>query len=185
MSAIYLGVIVAVTLIVVAWFYWKPAQGFRSKFTYLTPAAPCICEAVRDLFSSLRTVLSLSHSFEATAARTDFPSCVRGSVTGARQSAKLIASALAATEAQMRGVEPMYASYHAIYRGMCGSDELLLNAAKVYMDTGRAVHQSMVSGGALCDAGVADAGATLINMGKQLHAVMRAVHRLGVALDLE
>lgn len=198
MSAICWGVVVVATFIIVAhfvWQYWNQRAGFRSKFTYLTPAAPSICEAVRDLFAGLSAVSVLSQSFEESAARTEFPSCVRGSVSGARQSALLIGGALASTKQSLAAAEPMYVNYHAVYRGLCGADSLLLDAAAVYIDTGRAVHQSMVTGGlaalpgagepVLCDGAVADAGATLINMGKQLHQVVRAIHRLGAALDLE
>ena len=79
----------------------------------------------------------------------------------------------------------MWANYHAVYKNMCGSDVLFLSAAEVYINTGRSIQQAMVTSGSLCDASMADVGATLIKLGNQMRSAVRSVHRLGVALDLE
>jgi hypothetical protein len=67
--------------------------------------------------------------------------------------------------------KPTYANYHAVYRVLCDADDCYLRVADVYISKGRELAGSE--------------GPALIGMGKQLQLLVRAVHELGTALNLE
>jgi hypothetical protein len=61
-----------------------------------------------------------------------------------------------------------YASVHAIYEGLCDADSMYLRVADAYIAKGGSIK---------CP--------PLIGVGKQLHLLVRSVHELGSALNLE
>jgi hypothetical protein len=132
---------------------------------------------------------------------------------GARQGVASLTRSLRGAGATLRAAPPTWAGYWAVYRGLALSDAALLCAAKTYEAAGHQIHQQLeavdlgapapngsgVSSpliqGALSDgspyllpesdSGLAEAGALLIALGAQLRVVVRAIHQLGVTLDLE
>jgi hypothetical protein len=188
-SNIYLGVILVIAIIIIAhfaWRYWKQHRG-KSTFSYATPATPRVRETVADLFATLKHMVVLGRSFEAQAdGLAASTGTARAHVAGARVSASHLVRALDRAEKGLSGAPPTYANYLAVYRGLSSTDATLLAAADAYVEAGRHVHQSMVlMVPGSHDSDLAALGNTLLGMGAQLRHVVRAVHRLGVSLDLE
>lgn len=182
-SGLCLGAILVILIIIVAYFAWrqKSRRGVAA-FTYATPATPRVREAVAGLFASLKHMVALGRSFENQAAHLDDATAI----VGARQSAAHIVGALDRTEKSLSGAPPTYANYLAVYRGLTSTDVALLNAADAYRYAGHEAQQlvALTPAGAPVGAYAAMAN-TLLAMGNQLRQVVAAVHRLGVALDVE
>ncbi len=183
-SSIYLGVILLIAIIIIAYFawrYWKKHRG-QDRFSYSTPAAPRVREAAGDLFASLKHMVSLGRSFEGQAARLGDAT----PIAGARLSAAQMVKALDRSEKALSGAPPTYANYLAVYRGLTSTDVALLNAADAYTNAGYQVHQAVTKALAGAPTGdLAALGNTLLSMGRQMRQVVASVHRLGVALDVE
>lgn len=132
---------------------------------------------------------------------------------GARQGVAGLALTVRGAGAALRAAPPTMAGYWAVYRGLALADDTMLCAARTYEAAGHQIHQQLaavelgapapngsgasgpfagaeLAGGApyllpASESGLAEAGALLVALGDQLRAVVRAVHRLGVTLDLE
>jgi len=182
-TSIYLGVILVIAMIIIAFFalrHWKKRSGGADRFTYATPATPRIREAVGDLYASLKHMVVLGRSFEDQASRPAFAG--RADIQGARRGAAQMVEALDRAEKGLSGAPPTYANYLAVYRGLMSTDRTLLGAADAYINAGHGVHQGVVLSGSGEEAAL---GNTLLAMGRQLRQVVAGVHRLGVALDVE
>ncbi|NBU26464.1 MAG: hypothetical protein EBS39_12795 [Gammaproteobacteria bacterium] len=195
-STICLGAILIIAMIVIAYFAGcrrkrhhrhhrrtlGPAERHqRDAFSYTTPATPRVQDAVADLFAALKHMVALGRSFEEASA----PAALHptAEVANARRSAAVLVRALDRAEKGLSGTPPTYANYLAFYRGLASDDASLLAAADAYTEAGRRALHSMAPDAH--DSDVASLGNTLISMGGQLRLVVRAVHRLGAALDVE
>ena len=193
-STICLGAILIIAMIVIAHFagcrrkrHHRRAESRRDTFSYTTPATPRVQDAVADLFAALKHMVALGRSFEEAST----PANVRGGASAAaaevanahRAGAAALVRALDRAEKGLSGTPPTYANYLAVYRGMASGDASLLAAADAYTEAGHRVQDSMAPNAH--DSDVASLGNTLIGMGCQLRLVVRAVHRLGAALDVE
>lgn len=185
-----LGAILLITLIIIAFFAWRrraAKAGERSRFTLATPATPLAREAVDGLFASLRRVIEVGRAFEDIAARAGNAT----PVAGARLSAGQVVAVFDRTERALRAAPPTYANYLAVYRGLTSTDTALLSAADAYVAAGQQVHQALARSSPVGLPGAApplsdvDLANCLIELGRQVRAVVGAVHRLGVALDVE
>ena len=173
-SSNYLGVILVIAAIIIAhfaWCRWKPHHN-KSKFSYTAPAPPCMQESIVSLFAALKHMVILGQSFEKQVAATGAPPEY---ITNARRSASYLVQSLDRAEKNLSVAPPTYASYLAIYRGLSSTDATLLIAADAYAEAGRRLQSSE-------EVSLSD---TLTSMGGQLRLVVRAVHGLGAALDLE
>ena len=191
-STIYLGAILIIAMIVIAHFAGcrrkrhhrrtlGPAERRqRDAFSYTTPATPRVQDAVADLFAALKHMVALGRSFEEASAKLHPTAEVADE---ARRSAAVLVRALDRAEKGLSGTPPTYANYLAVYRGLASDDASLLAAADAYTKAGRRALHSMAPNAH--DSDVAALGNTLIGMGGQLRLVVRAVHRLGAALDVE
>jgi hypothetical protein len=186
-SSAYLGAVLLIALILIAFFAWRRRQRARrlESFYYTTPAVPRLREAAAELFAGLHLVADLGRRFEGQAAALADAS----PVAGERLSAAQMTRALELTASALSGAPPTYANYLAVYRGLTSTDAALLDAADAYRDAGRRAHQAVAraaAGGAAEDTGaLAALGGTLLELGAQVRRVVADVHRLGVALDVE
>lgn len=190
-STIYLGAILIIAMIVIAHFAGcrrkrhhrrtlDPAERRqRDAFSYTTPATPRVQDAVADLFAALKHMVALGRSFEEASAKLH----PTAEGANARRSAAVLVRALDRAEKGLSGTPPTYANYLAVYRGLASDDASLLAAADAYTEAGRGALHSMAPNAH--DSDVASLGNTLIGMGGQLRLVVRAVHQLGAALDVE
>jgi hypothetical protein len=182
---LYLAAILVIAIVLIAFFAcrrWRARRARREGYSYATPATPRVREAVGALFGDLRQMVALGRRFEAEASRLDDATAVAGT----RMGAALMVKTLNRVEAELSGAPPTYANYLAVYRGMTSTDAAILAAADSYVSTGYEVQQGVARGSCAAPAGsVAEMGNTLVAMGRQLRVVVAAVHRLGVALDVE
>jgi hypothetical protein len=198
-NSIYIAIILVMIVIIIAffaWRSWKKRHG-ADGFSYTTPATPRVREAVSDLFASLKQMVALGREFECSAERVSAAPQLAvvsdaASIAGARLSACQMIAALDNAEKGLSGAPPTYANYLAIYRGLTSTDVELLNAADAYTNAGYQVHQAIARAQGLVTCSgpapggdLADLGNALKAMGSQLRRVVAAVHRLGVALDVE
>jgi len=175
-SSNYLGVILVIAAIIIAhfaWCRWKVHHN-TSKFSYTAPAPPCTQESIISLFAALKQMVVLGQSFEKQAAATG---ASPEYITSARRSASYLVQSLDRAEKKLSDTPSTYAGHLAIYRGLLSTDATLLIAADAYAEAGRRLQSSSGEEVSLSD--------TLTSMGGQLRLVVRAVHGLGAALDLE
>jgi len=178
---IYYAAIVALVLIIVAYFGVKRWRGHTDRFSIATPATPRVREAAGDLFAVLKNLGDLGRSFCAAAAdRPEF--------AASRVGVTHLLAGLDVVQKQLVDSPPTYVNYLAIYRGLAGSDRELLSASDAFIKAGFDTSQAIAlrNNGDYPTAGeTANAGNTLSTIGKQLRVVGSATHRLGVALDVE
>lgn len=180
---LYLGVILVIALMLIAYFAWRRWRRRGDHFTYATPATPRVNEAVGELFAALRCMATLGRSFgEQAASSPDLPG-----LAGAASGVALTTAALGRAEQTLGGAPPTYANYLGVYRGLVSTDRTLLGAAEAYIGAGHGLHQqvALMAAGDPASGPVASLGGTLIAMGAQLRRVVASVHRLGAALDVE
>lgn len=183
---LYLSVILVIAVILMAYFAWRlhsNDSSEKSTFWYTTPATPLVRAAAGELFATIKNMTTLGGSFEHQAQTTTLISA------DMRHGVAQLTKLLSRTEHALSSTPPTYANYLAIYKGLSGSDAAMLNAASAYENYGR---QSQARGQGAHAKGAHDrasnimaVGNTQIAMGAQMRRIVRAVHRLGAALDVE
>jgi len=182
-AEVCLGVIVAVAIVAIARHAWlvlrKPRQ-----CTYQTPAGAELTEAAHALAAVLDRIRA--RGAELTSAPTDeeLPAdpllappvdeeapAAPPLAPGIAESVRGITAATERVSAMLWAPKPTYASFHAVYSGLCDSDALYLRTADSYLALA-----AKMSGGNL---------AALAHLGGELRRVPPAVHQLGAALNLE
>lgn len=190
----------------------KFLSGGQVVYDEVAPAPPAARKAAAGLYATLGRVASVGSRYveiagalAAGGARPEVPQSETAPaspstwVLGASRSVRGLTRSLRATEAALRAAPPTWAGYWAVYRGLALSDASLLCAAQTYEAAGRQIHQQLEAtvvglpaagqplraGTPEADAGLAEAGALLVDLGAQLRATVRAIHSLGVTLDLE
>jgi hypothetical protein len=202
----YFAAVLVLAAVLAAWWAWRrwaDNQG-KSRFTYATPATPRIREAVSGLLAVLGQVATLGRAFEGQAARLGDAT----PVAGQRLAAAQVTTALENAGRALVRTPPTYASYLAVYRALAGTDTELLATADAYTNAGHELHQriarALEAERALLPAPpgtgtlwhgtpptlpetveMAALGGLLLEMGRRVRCVTAAVHRLGVALDVE
>lgn len=181
---IYLGVILVIIIIIIAYFgrrHWQTREQ-KDGFSYATPATPRIRDAVGGVFASLKHIVDLGHRFEARAALlgNDMPPVIAGARLGIAQ----MTNVYGRVEKGLNHMPPTYADYHALYRGMSDTSGALSDAADAYVRAGHEVHQLAARSDAP-DGNFSELGNMLISMGTHMRNVDAAVHRLGATLDVE
>lgn len=195
--------ILAVILIAAAIWYWRrkhPAG--KSGFAGVsTPATPRVREAVGDLSAALGRIVGAGSQFliraEPWSARLPAGSPPLGVINGARRSADQVVRVLRNARLAIEKTPPTYTNYASLYKGLVTADSAFLGAARGYLDAGEQAHQiieqdrqveaasSASTSPVLDEAELAELGVFLIEMSRLTRSVVVAVHRLGVALDLE
>jgi hypothetical protein len=190
---LYLGVILVIAVIIIAFFAvrsWKKHRSGVSRFTYATPAVPRIREAVEDLFVALRHFVDLGRKFESVSLHACTPynlemAAPHGRLADVGKGVAPLVAVMDRTVGALAGIPPTYANYLGLYRGMSSTDATLQDAAGAYVAAGHRALQDVAAGAPDCDGSLTERGNLLIQMGEQVGLVTRAVHRLGVTLDLE
>ena len=168
--AVYLS---AVTILVVAIIVFFARRRRALRLTYATLAPPRAQEAAADLFVALARIVDIGRDFGGQATAMGFAAAGDSHVVRTLERAKT----------ELEGTPPTYANYLAVYRGLSSTDVSMLAAADAYAEAGARLCKLPSRGGSddrrrlLKD--------TLAAMGWQLRHVVRAVHRLGAALDIE
>lgn len=181
-----LGIIVAIAIVLISYTAWRKWRTSKiPKITYTTPASQDLVAASGVLTDVLDGILELGKQFDdptpsnedvntivaeeadmvivdsVTEKRDKYPPEIRMSIMTVMAPATRIAE-------NLKTSRPTYASIHAVYKGLSGADEMYQRVADVYIAKGSSIR---------C--------APLVNVGKQLHVLIRAIHELGSALNLE
>ena len=166
--------VVTVLAVAIIAFFARRRRGRRGKFrlSYDTPAPPRAQEAAAELFVARARIVELGREFSGQAAAMGLAAAGDSHVVRTLERAKT----------ELGCATPTYANYLAVYHGLSSTDVSMLAAADAYAE----------AGGRICLAPAPrDADAclllkgTLEAMGWQLRHVVRTIHRLGSALEIE
>ena len=157
--AVYLG---AVTILVVAIIAFFARRRRAPRLSYSTLAPPRAQEAAAELFVALARIVDIGRDFDFAAAGDSH-----------------VVRTLERAKTELGGTPPTYANYLAVYRGLSSTDVSMLAAADAYAEAGARIGKSPARGDRPFLRGALEA------MGWQLRHVVRTVHRLGAALDIE
>jgi hypothetical protein len=141
----------------------------RRPLSYTTRAPPRAQEAAAELFVALARIVELGREYDSRAAVAPGESH--------------IVRTLERAKTELGRARPTYANYLAVYRGLSSTDESLLAAADAYESA--AAHMVATAARTNDDVCRRPIGDTLEAMGRQLRLVVRTVHRLGAALEVE
>jgi len=192
-SCIVAAVIVLIVLIIAAYVHHHYSKsGDKGSFMPGDAATPKLREAVALLSGDLSCICRVADSvegrgkkIEGAVGESDAASEARSSLMGARQGMSEIVKSVKQLRTTVSSMTPTYQNVLGLYRGLRDSDKQLWETAKALDLAGDRLQSLVENSSDPLHQELGSAGAQLRQISSCLCSLVRSVHYLGGALQLE